>query len=104
MKTIKELLKEQREICANQIKDMNFTLSEIVRIAPEPENITVESQTAQKIIEIIDELIDPLSKQPYLTGHDLESKEDKWNISIQQSESYGAYKKLIELKEKLNNF
>ena len=33
---ITSLLEKQRESCADRIKDMNFTLAEIVRITPEP--------------------------------------------------------------------
>ena len=66
MKTIKDLLKEQREICANQIKDMNFTLAEIVRIAPEPESIPMDAGVMQKIATL-DMNIDNVGNYTILT-------------------------------------
>lgn len=36
---IKNCMKAQRELCADNIKDMNYTLSEIVRTSEEPNEI-----------------------------------------------------------------
>ena len=66
MKTIKDLLKEQREICADQIKDMNFTLAEIVRIAPEPDSIPMDAEVMQKIVAL-DMNIDNVDNYAILT-------------------------------------
>lgn len=59
-----------------------------------------EKPVVPKIAEVLNQTIKDLARKKYYNLNEQPITDENWNKMIDQSESYGAYKTLLELKKK----